>query len=404
MEGNLLFATELVQEVGFGPSRFRPFDEKPLLGLCSGRGRQLERQVRAKAPRYPGVYGMYDAQGRLLYVGKAKNLRQRLLSYFRPQSRPAKAEKIIEQTRRLVWESCGDELAALLRELELIQTLLPRYNVSGRPGRQRYHYVCLTFPPAPSLVVTPKPPARALAIYGPLSMRRRSEEAVRRLNDWFGLRDCSTRIPLHFRDQGELFAATLSPGCLRWELQYCLGPCVAACTRQEYHTAVERLRAFLDGRDPSLLKQIRRRMEEAAEHLHFEKALALRDRLLALEWLDARLRLLRQARSGPAWIYTLQGWDGRQRWYFIQRGQVRSVCFAPSTPGEGDQVLQLYRAAFRLRQASAPPRNRLDTVDSVLLVAAWFRRYPQEQKRLLSLRQARLRSHSLVAPTTSRLQ
>ncbi|GIW83585.1 MAG: ethanolamine utilization protein [Gemmataceae bacterium] len=398
MEGNFLFSIESGREAGFGPSRFRPPDEKPLVGLCSGRGRRLERQVRAQAPHYSGVYGMYDAQGRLLYVGKAKNLRQRLLSYFRPQSRPAKAEKIIEQTRRLVWESSGDELAALLRELELIQTLLPRYNVSGRPGRQRYHYICLTSPPAPSLVVTPKPPARALAIYGPLSLRRRSEEAVRRLNDWFGLRDCSSRIPLHFRDQAELFAETLSPGCLRWELRHCLGPCAAACTRQEYHAAVERLRAFLEGRDPGLLKQIRRRMEEAAEQLQFEKALALRDRLLALEWLDARLRLLRQARSGPAWIYPVQGWDGRQRWYLIQHGQVRSVCFAPSSVEEWTQALQLCRTAFRPAPASAFEGNRPEAVDSVLLVAAWFRRYPQEQKRLLAPRQVRLLCRSLVTP------
>jgi excinuclease ABC subunit C len=397
MEGNPLFSSEADPATGFGPSRYRPWDERPIFGLCSGRGRRLERQVRAKAPGYPGVYGMYDTQGRLLYVGKAKNLRQRLLSYFRTHSRPPKAEKIIDQTARLVWESCGDEFGALLRELELIQTLLPRYNVAGRPGRQRYHYICLTPPPAPSLVVSPKPLARALAHYGPFTLRRRSEEAVRRLNDWFGLRDCSSRIPLHFREQGELFSGELSPGCLRWELQHCLGPCVAACSRQEYHAAVERLRAFLDGRDRSLLKHIRQRMQDAAHQLHFEKALALRDRLVALEWLDARLRLLRRARSGPAWVYPVDGWDGRQRWYLIQHGQVRAVCFAPTTSEGWTDYLQRCRSVFRPKLPNLEGWSRPGEVDSVLLVASWFRRLPHEQQRLRSPRQVLLHCSSLAA-------
>lgn len=383
MEGNLHLYPNTGSAVEWGTSRFRPAEERPVTGLCCGRGRRLERQVRTKAPGYPGVYGMYDTQGRLLYVGKAKNLRQRLLSYFRTRSRPPKAEKIIDQTQRLVWESCGDEFGALLRELELIQTLLPRYNVSGRPGRRRYHYICLTRPPAPSLVVSPKPLAHALACYGPLTLRRRSEEAVRRLNDWFGLRDCSNRIPLHFREQSELFTGELSPGCLRWELQHCLGPCVAACSRQEYHAAVERVRAFLDGRDPDLLEQIRQRMHDAAAQLHFEKALALRDRLVALEWLVARLHLLRRARSGPAWVYPIEGWDGRQRWYLIQHGQVRTVCYAPTTPEQWRDYRQRCRSAFRSKVPSTEGWTHPGEVDSVLLVAAWFRRHPQEQQRLL---------------------
>ncbi|MCS7023115.1 MAG: UvrB/UvrC motif-containing protein [Gemmataceae bacterium] len=375
-----LFPTQI--EKGFGASRYRPPEELPVVGVCQGRGRRLEQQVRSQVPCYPGVYGMYDVQGRLLYIGKAKQLRQRLLSYFRSHSRPPKAEKIIAQTRRLVWESCGDEFAALLRELELIQTLLPRYNVVGLPGRQRYHYVCLTPPPASYLQVTPQPPRRALAVYGPLALRRRSEEAVRRLNDWFGLRDCSNRIPLHFRDQSELFAESLSPGCLRWELQQCLGPCVAACSRQEYQAAVNRLRAFLDGRDRSLLTTLRQRMQEAAERLEYEKALALRDRLTALEWLDARLRLLRQARRGPTWVYPLTGWDGQQRWYLLHRGQVVAVCFAAAAPAECIQLLRRHRISPSRSTSDLPqPPARVDTV---LLVAAWFRHHPDEQQRLLT--------------------
>src|SRR4051794_36389739 len=102
---------------GFGPSRFRPADE-PVVGrkFRSKHPKRLRKQVRAHAPRTPGVYGMIDERGRLVYVGKAKNLRARLLSYFRENSRDPKAGKIIRHTRVLVWEQIGDEFAALLRE------------------------------------------------------------------------------------------------------------------------------------------------------------------------------------------------------------------------------------------------------------------------------------------------
>lgn len=126
-------------------------------------------------------------------------------------------------------------------------------------------------------------------------------------------------------------------------------------------------------------------MLEAAEHLQYEKAMALRDRLQAIEWLDNRLQLLRQARQGPAWIYPLVGWDGRQRWYLLQHGQVCSVCFAPTTPNECRQLLARFPAGGR---NNSQHRSRPEKIDSVLLVAAWFRRYPQEQQRLLTPQQA----------------
>ena len=97
---------------GFGPSRFRPADE-PVVGrqLRAKRPGRLRKGVRDHAPRTPGVYGMIDPRGRLVYVGKAKNLRARLLSYFRENSRDPKAGKIIQHTHVLVWEQTGDEFA-----------------------------------------------------------------------------------------------------------------------------------------------------------------------------------------------------------------------------------------------------------------------------------------------------
>ena len=140
-------------------------------------------------PTGPGCYLYKDIENRVIYVGKAKNLRARLLSYFRVKSRDPKAGRILDHTRELLWEENADEFAALLRELELIRRHRPRFNVLGQPGRKAYLYICLGRGPASYIYVTREPTGKELAAYGPFSGRGHSLEAVRQVNHFFGLRD-----------------------------------------------------------------------------------------------------------------------------------------------------------------------------------------------------------------------
>ena len=367
---------------GFGPSRFRPADEiAPVFEVRGKRHSKLKRGTRKNAPKVPGVYGMLDGRGRLIYVGKAKNLRARLLSYFRENSREAKAGKIIEQTKRLVWEQCGDELAALLRELELIQRLRPRYNVLGVPGFQRHHYICVGKAPGAHVYVTSAPTGKEHGVYGPFVKWHKSDDAVRRLNDWFKLRDCPQTVPLTFAEQGALFDPDRSAKCLRFELQTCCGPCVGACTRQDYAAGVRGAKAFLDGRNRSILRALEEQMAAAAGEFQFEKAASLRDKLHALQWLDDRLSLLRTARDRNSFVYPLEGTDGRTRWYLIHRGEVQAVSFPPDAES-APRVASLLSATFADRPVPAVLSDI--AVDSVLLVSGWFRTNANERAKLLT--------------------
>jgi excinuclease ABC subunit C len=368
---------------GFGPSLFRPAEDAVVGRRVTGkRPSRLKRGVRDHAPRVPGVYGMIDAKGRIVYVGKAKSLRCRLLSYFRENSRDPKAERILRHTRVLVWEQAADEFAALLRELELIQRLVPRFNVLGRPGLQRHHYLCVGKSPAPYVYVATTPSGKELGSYGPLVARHRSEDAARRLNDWFKLRDCPQTVPLGFADQPDLFPVERGPKCLRFEIGTCRGPCVGACTRKEYGEGVRAAKAFLDGRDRTILRKLRSLMEAAAAGFEFEKAMAMRDRLAALEWVDDRLALLRRARDKNSFVYPLAGHDARERWYLIHRGQVRAVATPPTTDPERRRVAELIDRTFA--DTRTPDVLSGGAVDSVLLVAAWFRKNAVEKAKLLT--------------------
>jgi excinuclease ABC subunit C len=368
---------------GFGPSKFRPTDETIIGRQIRGKRPLLLRKgVQELAPKLPGVYGMIDERGRIVYVGKAKNLRSRLLSYFRGNSRDPKAGKIIRQARTLVWEQTGDELAALLRELELIQTLRPRFNVLGLPGLQRHHYVCIGKSPAAFVYITNRPSGKEPGIYGPLLARPKSEKAVRWLNDWFKLRDCPQTVPMAFSDQPLLFSEDVSAKCMRFELRTCSGPCVGACSRKQYAGAVRGAKAFLEGRDRAILKKLKGLMERAAAEFEFEKAASMRDRLQALEWIDARLSLLRHARGRNSFVYPLIGADGCERWYLIHRGQVRAVCFAPITEEGSRRTAGLLTNVFVERPEAVVLADGV--VDSVLLVAAWFRKHGEEREKLMT--------------------
>jgi excinuclease ABC subunit C len=325
---------------------------------------------------------MVSEQGELIYVGKAKCLRSRLLSYFRSKSRDAKAGRIVENTASLVWESAPSEFAALLRELELIRRWQPRFNVQGQPRRHRRVYVCIGRRPAPYVFLAPRPPSTAIACYGPVPAGEQARLAMRRVNDLFGLRDCPQKQEMIFANENELFPVVRTFGCLRHEIGSCLGPCAAACTRTDYAAKVRAARAFLEGSDVAPLEALERDMAEAATALQFERAAALRDKVEVLRWLIERLDHVRQA-AEHSFVYPVRGHEGGVLWYLIHRGRVVAAVPAPhgdeGRKAAADEITALYS-----QREIAPGPPSLEEIDGVLLVAAWFRHYPEERARTLS--------------------
>jgi excinuclease ABC subunit C len=340
----------------------------------------LRAKVRKDCPRLPGVYGVVNVNGELVYVGKAKSLRARLLSYFRPRSRDPKAGCILRQARALVWEVLPSEFAALLRELELIRCWQPRLNVQSQPRRRRRCYVCLGRQPAPYVFLANRPAARPTACFGPVPACRTVRDAVRYLNDLFRLRDCPRAQVMVYADQHEMFPSPRTAGCIRHELGACLGPCAAFCSRRQYADQVRAARAFLDGTETSLLPAIERDMTAAATVLAFERAAGLRDKLGVLRWLRERLDRLRQIRSQHTFIYPVPGHDGNELWYVIHQGQVKVAIPAPRCPEDERTALRTIEKMCKDKRCGPGPIP-LEEIDGVLLVAAWFRRRPEERGR-----------------------
>jgi excinuclease ABC subunit C len=343
---------------------------------------RLRDQVRAEAHDRPGVYWMESTTGEIVYVGKSKQLRTRLLGYFRAEFPADKSARIIREAEALHWEYLPSEFASLLEELRLIKQWRPRYNVMMKRDARHYAFVRIAPGPAPRFqVVRGAGGSDHGTYYGPFQGARQLEEALRELNDALSLRDCRLDQPMHFADQPELpVAPPRTPGCIRFEIGRCLGPCVAATTQREYNERFALAREFLEGQHDAPITALRGTMEALSDALAFERAAHLRDKIARLESLREQFARIRFAVERLSFVYEVPGRDEQDRVYIIRRGRVRDTLDVPRTAAE--------RAALDARVAEifAPPERTGATVpaheiDELLLIASWFRKFPHEHAR-----------------------
>ena len=338
--------------------------------------------VKAGAKDRPGVYRMLAADGEIVYVGKSKKLRTRLLSYFRCEFPVDKGARIVREADRIEWDYHPSEFAALLEELRLIKRYRPRLNVAMKRDARHFAFIKLTRGIAPKLlVVRGSGGDDAQIYYGPFHGAQRVGEAVRELNDALGLRDCRLDQPMHYADQPELFKGfPRTPGCIRYEIRKCLGPCVGGCTAAQYDTRVQLVRGFLDGADDGPLRALRQEMVAASERLEFERAGSLRDKLQRLEGLREQFIRFRFAIETLSFVYTVPGFDGDDRIYLIRRGRVRSEHVIPRSASDRLRLIDMVTDVFASgeRESAQLPAHE---IDELLLLSSWFRRFPAELAR-----------------------
>ena len=338
----------------------------------------LRDHVRANAERRPGVYEFLGEGGEVFYVGKAKSLRARLLSYFTAPWPDSKGARLIRSARAIRWRYVPSEFAALLEELRLIKQLRPFRNVHGNRDTRQMVFVKLTGGPAPELRLTAHTSDSDARYYGPFRGAGRAADAVRVLADALRLRDCAQSRKMVLGDQEDLFAAALAPACLRHDLGTCLGPCAARCTADRYAAAVTEAADFLEGRSATPLGRVLDVMTNASARAEFERAAAWREKLEAVEWLFGAVARLAAALEALSFVYTVRDASGGSddRVYLVRRGMVLAEAPLPSTPIE-----RLAFAALVERHAAMPApalvARTAAEMDQLLLVMGWFRQHPE---------------------------
>jgi len=248
------------------------------------RRESLEAQV-ASFPDAPGVYLFKDTRGRVLYVGKADVLRDRVRAYFGP-SLDVRHVRMVERAERVEFAVTGSISEAYLLEANLIKQHKPRYNIRLKDDKS-YPYVKITLgEDFPRILRTRSLGDRTARYFGPFANAKSVDQSLDLLQKLFPYRTCKLTILAGDEGRGHTVPPSALPGgrpCLLFHLKRCTAPCVGNTTRDEYRATVDKSVLFLEGRYETLARATRKEMESAAETLEFERAAALRDRLTAID-------------------------------------------------------------------------------------------------------------------------
>ena len=245
--------------------------------------KKIREQI-AGFPKEPGVYLMKDRDERVLYIGKAKELRSRVSSYFQPSAdllntRGPDICRMVEQVHTIDTIECDSEVDALLRESRLIKDIQPPHNVALKDDKTFPYIEITTSDDFPAVYVTRTPRHKGTKLYGPFISGSGIRDAVNALQRVFKYRTCELEI--HEGDDSRRFFRP----CLLHAIDQCTAPCAALISKTEYRKDIDRLKRFFASKRNTVLRQLTREMEEAAADLRYEEAAKLRDRVKAIKTL-----------------------------------------------------------------------------------------------------------------------
>ncbi|MGE5608807.1 MAG: excinuclease ABC subunit UvrC [Bacillota bacterium] len=234
-------------------------------------------------PKAPGVYLMKDDKGRVIYVGKAISLRDRVGSYFLPSTKlENKKAGLLDDVVDFEILQTESEVEALLTENRLIKDIQPKYNARLLDDKTFPYLMITTDEDFPGVYVTREPRADGVKLYGPFTSVYQLKEAVQHLQRAFKFRTC--HLEIREDDPNRRFFRP----CLLYAINQCTAPCAAKIPRDSYRDDINRLIRFLNGERKAILHELEKEMKVASENLQFERAAKLRDEVKALAALSQR--------------------------------------------------------------------------------------------------------------------
>ncbi len=323
---------------------------------------EVRSRLSGRVPRRPGVYFMKDADGRILYVGKAKSLRSRVNSYFNAvEAQPGRIRQLLDAVRDVTWEETDTELEALLAESRLIKDLRPRFNRALKSYSTR-PFIKLDrgsrFPTVSSVRYIVDDGAE---YYGPVQGQRYAEWIVDLIHRMFGLRPCDD--------------ATLQLGrrCFYGEVDRCLMPCEANDSRA-YLEQVERVRDFLQGHDDEILQRLEDEMRACAAREEFEDARLYRDSIERLRRLiDRSETIAAPVFSRNVVLILPESGRSRARLYFVRFGRLARTLAVSCDPDQSElRSIRFLSEKLFAADPSRPERYMREEIDEIRILANWI--------------------------------
>ncbi len=325
------------------------------------------QQVLDTLPDKPGCYLMKNAKGRIIYVGKAINLRHRVRSYFHASAQhDDKTRRLVREIADIEWIVVGSELEALILEMTLIKRHKPQFNVRLKDDK-RYPYIKVHWQdPFPKVTITRLMEKDGARYFGPYTSVWAVHQTLDLLRKIFPYLTCNREIT------GEDRRA-----CLYYDIKLCTAPCIGAINQAEYRQVLDDLCHFLEGRTQPVVDRLTKAMEQAAEDLRYETAATIRDQLLAIDKIVERQKVVSSDQTDSDVIAMARA-DGEAcvQVFFIRGGKLigREYFVLEGTEEEADaEVLSEFVKQFYSQAAFIPEKvllpSELDEVQIISTVA-----------------------------------
>jgi excinuclease ABC subunit C len=335
-------------------------------GVAVMKQERFDQQLKA-LPRKPGVYLLKDNAGGVLYVGKGSSLRERVRSYFgTPYALTPKLQRMVAKVEEVDFIVTDSEQEALILECNLIKKHRPRYNVRLKDDKS-YPYLKINVSEDwPRIYITRRFQDDGARYFGPFasaSSLRKTLDLVKKL---FPYRSCNRNI-----------TGTDARPCLEYHIHRCLGPCIGAVTREEYQEVVKQVILFLEGRQEQVVRELRQKMEHAAQELRFEKAAFLRDQFQAVERVMQSQKMVSTAVGDEDVIaFARDGDQACVQVFFVRGGKVigrEHFILEGTQDEEPSQVMNSFLQQFYGSAPYVPPQILLQNEpDELPLIKTWL--------------------------------
>ena len=334
---------------------------------------QLDRHSRFKSrldtlPTTPGVYIMHDKTGAIIYVGKAVNLRNRVRSYFGSLSGAApKVGRMVSHIEDFEYILTDTELEALILENQLIKKHKPHYNVRLKDDKT-YPYIRVTVQEAwPRVMYTRRLVEDGSRYFGPFANAGAVQTTLDLLNRLFPYRTCDLTID-----------GKMPRPCLQYYMHRCLAPCAGLADRTDYSKAISDVVLFLEGKQATIVRDLTKRMEAAAENLEFERAAYLRDQIQAIEKTTESQKVFSTAPTDEDVIaFARNDGDACVQVFFIRQGKLLgSERYVLENTGDAEpgEVMSSFISQFYEDSTDIPPNLVLQhDADETAILEAWLR-------------------------------
>lgn len=325
--------------------------------------------ILATLPTKPGCYLYRNAEGTIIYVGKAINLKNRVRSYFHADSsHDNKTRRLVRDIADIEWIVVGSELEALILEMNLIKKHRPKYNIRLKDDK-RYPYIKIHWnEPFPKVTVTRQMEEDGSRYFGPYTSAWAVYQTLEVLRKIFPYLTCDREI-----------TGNDPRACLYYDIKLCTGPCIGAISKDGYRQMIADLMEFLSGHSEPIIHRVELEMQKASDEMRFEKAAALRDQLKAMQSIVERQKIVFGTDYADSDVIAMAREDGEAcvQIFFIRGGKLigREYFILEGTEDTTDnQVMEEFVKQFYTEAANIPEQVMLpQEIEERIIIAQWLR-------------------------------